>query len=168
MVAGMRNGVSGGNVWDIRVCCFVCVLPKERLSACVCLGDAECGKLNLLCCRIWMSSVTTERVCIFVLFYAESTFVCVCGTCQQYTAVTSSEYEVNIEMDFYVIRTLLFLTPHILINKMHCLQYNKTDHKTHFKLGANSCVFQPQVPSSESLLKTCTLGASCPHFHCKN
>ena len=109
MVAGMRNGVSGGNVSDIRVYCFVYVLPKGRLSACVCLGDAECGKLNLLCCRIRMSSVTTERVCIFVLFYAESTFVC--GTCQQYTAVTSSEYEVNIEMDFMLFVPCFSLHP---------------------------------------------------------
>jgi len=73
----MRYGVSGGNVSDTLVCCFVYVLPQERFSACLCLGKAEFGELSLLCFRIRMSSVTTERVCVFVLFYAGSTFVCV-------------------------------------------------------------------------------------------
>jgi hypothetical protein len=77
MVAGMRNAVSGGNELDTLVCCFLYVLPQERLSACLCLGKAECGELSLLCFRIRMSSVTTDRVCVFVLFYAGSTFVCV-------------------------------------------------------------------------------------------
>jgi hypothetical protein len=63
MVAVVRNGVSGGNVSDTPVCCFVHVLPKERLSACMCLGDAECGELSLLSnqnvfCNHW------ESVCL--------------------------------------------------------------------------------------------------------
>jgi hypothetical protein len=84
--------------------CFVYILPKERLCACMCLGDTECGKLNLLCCRIRMSAVTTESVCVCAcecvcacvwvcvsvgvcervcvsecvcIFYAEGTLVCV-------------------------------------------------------------------------------------------
>jgi len=54
-----------------------------------------------------------------------------------------------------LLRTLRFLTFRILTNKMHQLNYHKTDHKTldirHHLLH----VLGTKLPSSESLLKMC-------------
>jgi hypothetical protein len=47
-------------------------------------------------------------------------------------------------VNFYVIRTVYFLTFHILTNKMHKLQYNKTDHKTLCILSINCYMFHHQ------------------------
>jgi hypothetical protein len=45
------------------------------------------------------------------------------------------QVRISVCVNFYVIRTMCFLTLHTVTNKMYKLKYNKTDHKTLFMLS---------------------------------
>jgi len=153
MVAGIKNGVSGGNVSDIWICLFCVCLTKGETF---CLHVSWRRRMWRIECTLLsneMFSVTTERVCVcvFVLFCAESTFVCV-------GHANSTQQELRQSMNLILKWILCYLYrafPYIpYFNEQNALikiQYNITKH-TSYHVPTPVC-FSPKMPSSENLLK---------------
>jgi hypothetical protein len=94
-----------------------------------CFGKAPASKLG---------RDTDRHDCNLPLLFSVSPgkYRCLKLGCILYIDIISKSFPLFIQR--------IFLTVHVLTNKMNKIKYNKTDHKKHFILGTNCYMFRHQ------------------------